>query len=78
MIARMRDPIDGCPGPLPPSEVKALHGTSTARPRRQKGAYVHDPVGGRGEWRQIPPPTPSEVMPRYDTYNRLRAPAALQ
>jgi hypothetical protein len=77
MVARVRDPIDGWgeAGPHAPSEVSELHATNTSRPRRQKEARVRARpsrgVGGKEE--NIPTPTPSEVMPRYDTYNRPRA-----
>ncbi len=77
-------PIDGWgggPGPLPPSEVKALHATiahvychailfslsTSAHIGRM--AYVHAwPLWGVGDglW-QIPPRTPSAVKPRYIT-----------
>ncbi len=70
MVARVRDPIDdgGRPGPHAPSEVSVLHATNTARHVGQKRrACVHDKVGGGGKEDNIPPPTPSEVMPGYDT-----------
>jgi hypothetical protein len=59
----------GRPGPHAPSEVNELHATITARPRRQKEARVRArPSRGVGEsdGEMKPPPTPSEVMPRYD------------
>jgi hypothetical protein len=75
MVACVRDPIDGwgeVQAPL--HQVKSTSCTPPS-PRGHVGqkrrTYVHDPVGGWGGWRRIPPPTPSEVMPRYDTYNRL-------
>ena len=73
MVARVRDPnrwMGGRPGPHAPSEVIELHATITARPRRQKEARVRarpNQSGGGGEDGFMkPPPTPSEVMPRYD------------
>ncbi len=44
MIARVRDTIDGWgggPGPLSPSEIKGLHATNTAQPRRPKRAIAY-------------------------------------
>ncbi len=65
----------GRPGPHTPSEVRELHATNTARPRRQKEVRVRTRpsrgVGGKEV--NIPPPLPSEVMPRYNTSNRLHA-----
>jgi hypothetical protein len=60
--------MGGRPGPHASSEVSVLHATNTAWPSRQKEARVSArPSQGVGEmeWKK-PPPTPSEVMPRYD------------
>ncbi len=60
--------MGGRPGPHAPSEVNSC---TPPLPRdhvgKKRRAYVHDQVGGWGRVRQNePPPTPSEVMPRYD------------
>jgi hypothetical protein len=52
---------------------------NTTRPYRPKGVRKYTTqLEGWGGWRQRPPPTSSEFMPRYDTYNCFRAPVALQ
>ncbi len=67
--------MGGRPGPHTPSEVSELHATNTARPRRPKEVRIRARpsrgVGGKED--NIPPHTPSEVMPCYDTDNCLRA-----
>jgi hypothetical protein len=80
MVARVHDPIDGWGGRSRPPATKwsrTLHATikhNTTRPRRQKGAHTClTQSGGGGEGGIYPQPTPSEVMPRYDTYNPLCA-----
>ncbi len=82
MIVCVRDPIDvwgaprpvAGPGPLTSSEVHDFTPPTLCDHVGQKGARTCKTsrgVGGKEDI--IPPPTPSEVMPRYDTYNRLRA-----
>ena len=81
MVARVRDPIDGWGGgQAPMHQVKSTSCTPPV-PRdhvgKKRRAYVHDQVSrgvGESDGFMKPPPTPSEVMPRYDTTpNRLRA-----
>jgi hypothetical protein len=70
MVARVRDPVDEWGGGQAP-----MHQMKSACSRHQhrehlgqkRRTYVHDQVGGwGGKEENIPPPTASEVMPRYD------------
>jgi hypothetical protein len=71
MVARVRDPIDGRGGgQAPMHQVKsACCKPPSPRTRRTKEARVRArPSRGVGRKEDnIPPPTPSEVMPRYDS-----------
>ncbi len=70
MVARVRDPIDGWGGgQAPMHQMKSACCTPPSpRTRRPKEARIRarpsQGVGGKKD--NIPPPTPSEVMPRYD------------
>jgi hypothetical protein len=81
--------VEHCTRPSPPHTLLPTCYASAKILTIQSNITLHNHIGQKARvraqpsqgvegWRRIPPPTPSEIMPRYDTYNRLREPAALQ